>query len=244
MRLAVLSDIHGNLHALRAVLTDLAGQDVQSVVNLGDVIGYGPDPEDCVALVRELAIPTVCGNHEHAMLRPSHKRWFNTTARLAVDVTETLISDASRAWFHTLPKAIVRDGCRFVHGYPPENMHLYLFNIMDDRLTVTFETMAERICFVGHTHDLLWAEWDGHGVRRGELSPGVMDLDPQRSYILNVGSVGQPRDEVDARAKYALYDADAGTLEIRCVDYDRVAVAARIRERGIPETYAARLLRG
>jgi len=243
MRLAVISDIHGNLLALRAVLQDLDQLGVRSIINLGDMIGYGPDPEECVALIRQRAIPTVLGNHEHAMLRPEHKRWFNDSARIAVDITESHISKESRDWFRTLPTSLAFGNCRFVHGYPPDNSHLYLFNMREERLLKTLDNMKEAVCFVGHTHDLEWVRFDGTTVQRGSLGPGIMTLHSDCRYLLNIGSVGQPRDDYDNRAKYALFDPQAGSCEIRCVDYDWDTVSKRIRALGIPETYANRLLR-
>lgn len=242
MRLAVLSDIHGNLDALRAVLEDVDALGIRAVLNLGDVIGYGPDPEECVALVRERDIPTVCGNHEHAMLRPAHKRWFNASAREAVEITESLISPQTRAWCGSLPRALSVAGCRFVHGYPPENMHLYLFNVADERLGASLAALEEDVCFVGHTHDLERVRWDGAAVEREVLAPGLTTLDPGCRYMLNVGSVGQPRDDFDKSAKYAIWDTERCAVGMRFVPYDARATARKIIEAGLPETYAERLL--
>lgn len=242
MRFAVLSDIHGNLEAFQAVLADMESLGIEKIVNLGDVIGYGPDPEECVALVRELSIPTVLGNHEHAMLREVHKRWFNKSALKAVEITESLISDDTKAWCHTLPASIAFDTFRFVHGYPPDNSHLYLFNTTDDRVAKTMESMVEDVCFVGHTHDLGWVSWDGKVVERGALGPGIFVLEEGRRYLLNIGSVGQPRDDFDNLAKYAVFDSEERTCEIRGLSYDFKSVYEKIMARGIPETYGLRLL--
>lgn len=241
MRLAVLSDIHANLDALRAVLADMDALGVTQAVSLGDVIGYGPDPEACVALVRERGIPSVLGNHEHAMLREAHKRWFNPQARRAVEITETLIGAQTRAWLHTLPTSLVVAGARCVHGYPPDNLHLYLHAVSDARLEQTLAHMAEPLCFVGHTHDLAQAHWDGARLSRGVLPPGALALERGSRHLLSVGSVGQPRDDFDTTAKYAVYDPANHVCEVRCVAYDARPVAERILALGVPDTYARRL---
>jgi predicted phosphodiesterase len=241
VRLAVLSDIHGNLDALRAVLADMDAQGLTRAVSLGDVIGYGPDPEACLALLRERGIPTVMGNHEHAMLRESHKRWFNPQSRQAVEITETLIGAATREALAALPTSLVVAGVRCVHGYPPDNLHLYLHAVDDGRLEQTLAHMDEPLCFVGHTHDLAWVRWDGGQLTRGVLAPGVLALDPDCRYLLNVGSVGQPRDDFDTTSKYVVYDAGAQTCEVRRVAYDAGPVAERMLAQGVPETFARRL---
>ncbi|MCK9241107.1 metallophosphoesterase family protein [Desulfocurvus sp.] len=241
MSIAVLSDIHGNLDALRAVLADMDALGVAGAVSLGDVIGYGPDPEACLALLRERGIPTVMGNHEHAMLRESHKRWFNPQSRAAVEITETLIGPDTREALRTLPTSLVRGGARFVHGYPPDNLHLYLHAVSDERLGQTLAQMAEEVCFVGHTHDLAWIRWDNGHLTRGTLAPGVLALDPGCRYLLNVGSVGQPRDDFDTTAKYVLHDPAARRCEVRRVAYDARPVAARMLAQGVPETFIRRL---
>jgi len=241
VRLAVLSDIHANLDALRAVLADMDALGVTRAVSLGDVIGYGPDPEACLAQLRQRSIPTVMGNHEHAMLREVHKRWFNPQSRRAVEITETLLGEATRAMLHALPTSLVLAGVRFVHGYPPDNLHLYLHAVADERLEQTLAHMAEVLCFVGHTHDLAWVCWDGAQLTRGVLAPGTLALEPGCRYLLNVGSVGQPRDDFDTTAKYAVYDSRAHSCEVRCVAYDARPVAERILALGVPETFAHRL---
>ena len=241
MRLAVLSDIHANLPALEAVFADLGNQDVDKVLHLGDVVGYGPDPEACARLLRERGVASVLGNHDYAMIRPSAKSWFNASSRKAVDITDGLVSDETRDWMRTLPSSICFDGFRFVHGVPRDNAFLYLFALNDERLARAFAAMDERICFVGHTHMLELVTEAPKGIRRQPLAMGVTELDPVKRYIINIGSVGQPRDDEDYRAKYAVFDTENWFLDMRGADYDYKPVARRIRERGIPDTYAARL---
>ncbi len=246
MRLAILSDIHGNLEALTAVLADLDAQGPDATYCLGDTVGYGPDPEACVALVRERGIASVMGNHEHAMGSEHNKRWFNPKPRMALDITESMLSPGALAWCRSLPRDLVVDTpegpCRLVHGFPPRNLHLYLYQVRDRNLRRGFDNCSESVIFVGHTHDLSRVTFDGHDTRRRSLSGGVTRLDPALRHMVNVGSVGQPRDDIDKSAKYALWDSAAHTVDMRFVPYDAAPTARKIIAAGIPRTYAERLL--
>ncbi|BBD09800.1 metallophosphoesterase family protein [Desulfovibrio ferrophilus] len=241
MRFAVLSDVHANLTAFEAVLADMDEQGVDRALHLGDIVGYGPDPEECVNLMRARSIPSVLGNHEQAMLSDKAKRWFNTSSRKAVDITDSLISEETRQWLATLPTSIAFDRYRFVHGFPKDNAFFYLYQANNEKLEQAFSSMVMAICFVGHTHMLEHVEWDGLEVSRKELPLGRTRLNPLAKHILNVGSVGQPRDDFNYHAKYVLFDADVWDIEVRSVEYDYQSVARRIIARGIPGTYAMRL---
>ncbi|MBU1003971.1 MAG: metallophosphatase family protein [Proteobacteria bacterium] len=241
MRFAVLSDVHANLPAFEAVLADMESCSVDRALHLGDIVGYGPDPEACVALMRARNIPSVLGNHEQALLHDNAKRWFNTNSRKAVDITAALISDDTRQWFATLPTSIAFDRYRFVHGFPKDNAFYYLYQADEEKLEEAFSSMVMAVCFVGHTHMLEHVEWDGLEVERKELPPGLRRLNPLAKHIINVGSVGQPRDDYDYRAKYVLFDDALWDIEVRAVDYDYRDVARRILALGMPATYATRL---
>jgi len=241
MRFAVISDVHANLPAFQAVLADMAAQGVDKVLHLGDVIGYGPDSEACVALMRERNIPTVLGNHEHAMLNPKAKNWFNPVSRKGVEFMDNSLSDEAREWMTTLPTSIAFDRYRFVHAFPKDNAFFYLHQADEAKLGQAFEAMDEAVCFVGHTHMLEHVEWDGLEVSRSELALGRTRLNPLTKHIINVGSVGQPRDDYDYRAKYVLFDGSVWDLEVRAVDYDYKDVQRRILKMGLPESYASRL---
>ena len=246
MRLAILSDIHGNLEALQAVLADLDAQSPDATACLGDTVGYGPDPEACVALVRGRGIPSVMGNHEFALGSEHHKRWFNPQPRKALVIAESMLSPQALAWCRSLPRDLVMDTpqgpVRLVHGFPPRNLHLYLYQIRDRNLRRGFDACDEPVIFVGHTHDLGRVTFDGREAERLSMAPGLTALESGLRHLVNVGSVGQPRDDFDKRAKYALFDSEARTLEVRCVAYDARATARKIVAAGIPRTYAERLL--
>jgi len=241
MRIAVISDIHANLEAFTAVLADMDVFSPDAVVCLGDSVGYGADPEAVLALLRERGIPSVMGNHEYGLTVPGAMSWFNPSARQAVEKTLTLLCPESLAFIANLPKFLARDGLRFVHGMPPDKTHNYFFKYNGKALETVMKAMTEPVCFIGHTHMLEYAAWEGGAALRGELEKGIMELDPAKKYILNIGSVGQPRDG-NRKAKYALYDATAATLEIRYVPYDNELAAKKIREIGMPAQYADKLV--
>lgn len=240
MKLAVLSDIHGNMEAFRQVLADVERLGLKEMICLGDCIGYGPDPEMVIAEIRRRNIPTVLGNHEMAVVDPAHLDWFNPKARISLEKTLTMLSDASMAFIKTLPYSRIVSGARFVHGYPPDSARTYLFQKTAPALRTTFEEMAESICFLGHTHQLELIRYDGRQVERYPLREGTTCFDPGCRYMVNVGSVGQPRDGTN-QAKYAIWDREGGCIEVRFIPYDIAATVSRIRAAGLPEAHAERL---
>jgi len=238
MLIAVLADIHGNLEALRAVWADMAPHSVDEIVSLGDMVGYGPDPDEVLTELRGRKVRCCLGNHELGIVSARERSWFNPTARKGLDLTRDLISDENRAYIATLPRFLQVAGARFVHGFPPDNVTTYLFLVDDLRLAAWFGS-GEGRTFVGHTHELAHVVWNGAEVERRELRRGSVAL-CNGPCIVNAGSVGQPRDG-DNTAKYLLWDTEQDTVEVRFVPYDIARTAARILERGFPEYYATRL---
>jgi diadenosine tetraphosphatase ApaH/serine/threonine PP2A family protein phosphatase len=240
VRLAVISDIHANLEAFRSVLADIDAVRADGIVCLGDIIGYGPRPEECIRLVRDRAIPSVLGNHELGLVRSRKLSWFNPTSRACLVATGKLLSPESLDWMKTLPASLTVHGARFVHGCPPDSPLTYLFELSEDGLREVFETTRDRLAFAGHTHDLELISWDGHEVCRSLLGRGERLLEPDLRYIVNVGSVGQPRDG-DHHAKYVVWDSARDVLDIRFVAYDIDTTVREILALGFPEQYARRL---
>jgi predicted phosphodiesterase len=241
MKIAVISDIHGNWEAFDRVLDDIAADaSIDEVFCLGDNIGYGPDPEIVVTAIVERGIPSVIGNHELAAADAAYLSWFNPKARVSLQHSIERMSPESIAYVSALEPFIVAHGCRFVHGFPPDSPLLYVFQVSQDRLYRTLADAPEPICFVGHTHDLEIIDFDGTGIRTAPLTRGMHTLKPDHHYIINVGSVGQPRDG-NNNAKYAVWDADRSQLEIRFVTYDIDAVVRKIFAAGLPKYHALRL---
>ncbi|MEN6440619.1 MAG: metallophosphoesterase family protein [Syntrophobacter sp.] len=241
MKIAIVSDIHANLEAFEEVLPDLERTGAESIVCLGDCIGYGPDPEEVVRRVRSLAIQTVMGNHELGIAHPRFLSWFNESARKSLLLTEGLISEDTRGWLSRLDASLSFHGGLFVHGCPPDSITDYLFEARDNRLARLLERMEHRICFVGHTHLLELVSWRDGKLIRSSLGEGIIRLDARTRYIANIGSVGQPRDGT-REAKYAVWDTIEDTLEVRFVAYNAAETARKILVLGFPRINADRLL--
>jgi predicted phosphodiesterase len=240
MRLAIISDIHGNLEAFKEVLADIDRSQIDGLACLGDNIGYGPDSERVIELVRERDIPSVMGNHELAVVDVKCLDWMNATARKSLVMTHERLSENSIDYIRTLPPAMTYHGSLCVHGCPPDSVVTYLFQLSRAQLKEAFLAMEERVCFLGHTHDLLIISFDGDEVIQASLGNGIVSLHKDHQYIINVGSVGQPRDS-NNHAKYVIWDTASESIEVRFVPYDIAATANKIIELGFPEFDARRL---
>ena len=237
MRYAILSDIHGNFEALQAVLDDAAMR-TDALLCLGDVVGYGPDPERCVDAVAARAEAMVGGNHEHAVAGRMSLDWFNPYARAAAEWTSERLDDDQRSYLGELPLVAEVLDATIVHSSPvhPEEWH-YLVEAEDG--FEAFKAFTSRLCFVGHSHrPAVWSL----GSSGREYAPGGIDirLDAGRRYIVNVGSVGQPRDG-DPRAAYVVWDVEGRRVEGRRVAYDVSVTHRKIVQAGLPKFLADRL---
>jgi predicted phosphodiesterase len=239
MLILILSDIHSNSSALEAVLTSAGHFD--AVWCLGDLVGYGSDPNECIERVRHLPkLVCVKGNHDAATLGELDLQTFNHEASLAISWTKHEINASSRDFLLKLPEKQVVGDVTLVHGSPRNPVWEY----MTDYLAAlqAFPYFDNRLCFVGHTHvPALWQE------NLNEKTPPLVHEYVKMSItgraILNPGSVGQPRDH-DRRAAYALFDPDRSTWELRRVEYDIASVQARIKKSGLPWRHALRLNEG
>ncbi len=240
MKVAVLADIHGNLEAFEAVRDDLESQGASRVMCLGDSIGYGPDPEEVVLLLQKLGYVSVLGNHEFALKDVRGRRWLNFQAAENSIETEKLLSDKSKVYCCNLPIFIEFKNAHFVHGYPPDSVLRYLDRQSDEKIASLFELSSACLFFLGHTHRLMLVSGHQGAISRRVLGQEKVDLQSDTKYIVNCGSLGQPRDG-DSRAKYILWDLTNRQLEVRFVDYDKEKTMKKIRKRGFPEIYATRL---
>jgi diadenosine tetraphosphatase ApaH/serine/threonine PP2A family protein phosphatase len=242
MRILVMSDIHANYTALEAVLAD-AGT-VDEVWCLGDVIGYGPDPNLCLEIMRELPqLTCLLGNHDVAVLGRMPFQSFNGEARRSLEWQERVLTADNMDFLKSLPQNLkVRGDVSLAHGSPRDPVWEYILTTLAARLN--FEFFDTPFCFVGHSHVqcLFQLNEDRNRVsldvpRVGETSK----MYPRAIY--NPGSVGQPRDR-DPRAAYAIFDPEARTWEACRVEYNIAEVQQRIREAGLPEKHAVRLAEG
>lgn len=240
MRLGIISDIHGNLEALRQVLADIDQSELDGVACLGDNIGYGPEPDEVVKLIRKRNIPSVMGNHELVIVDPKYLGEMNLTARRSSALTLDLLSPDTIDYIYGLKPSMIFHGALLVHGCPPDSITTYLFELSDVQLGQLFPAMQEKICFVGHTHDLEIISFDRGKVARAPLREGPAKLEEGQKYIINVGSVGQPRDG-NNNAKYVIWDTCSHGIDVRFIPYDIAATAKKILRLGFPAFNAIRL---
>ncbi len=248
MRILVLSDIHGNLHALEAVL--LAAGDVDAVWNLGDIVGYGAFPNEVIERMRPLADLTVRGNHDRVCCGLSSSQGFNPVASAAAEWTRRHLRSDNMQWLRDLPMGPLRSGDRTMvaHGSPIHEDH-YVVTMRD--AWSPLQQMPCDITFFGHTHvqggfSLLEHEWNElrpvfHD--RHEAESMTIDVPVGTRHLINPGSVGQPRD-MDWRASFAIYDSATETITFCRVPYDVAGAQAAIRAVGLPERLASRLSDG
>ena len=242
MRYAILGDIHANWDAFHAVLNDIQRQDVQKHLCVGDIVGYGAEPRKCIKAVREIHATCVAGNHDQAAIGRLDISYFNYHARQAVEWTRQHLSMANVEFLGGLELLAVADGLTLGHGtiHQPE-----LFGYIETVFAAqqSFHQMTTPLAFLGHSHvPITFLENEGHDSVTYTQSTEI-ELRRTAKAIINVGSVGQPRDD-DPRACYAVYDADAQTVELRRIEYDIESAQAKVRKAGLPDVLAARLALG
>jgi len=243
MRIAVISDIHGNFEAFDRCMEDIERSGVDRVVNLGDAIGYGPQPEEVLNLLEKQCIPNILGNHELAVLDKNYRGDFFPQALRSLEQTLKYLTSASMRYLRSLPVCRELEGALMVHGCPPDSPMDYLNHMSFSEIKETFTSNGFNIAFVGHTHRMMLMGYDGKDLQSDPLQQETVRLRSKYRHIVNVGAVGQPRDG-DPRAKYVIWDSDRKILQIRRVDYDVDRVLALIGERGFLRRDAERLLTG
>jgi diadenosine tetraphosphatase ApaH/serine/threonine PP2A family protein phosphatase len=242
MRIAVVSDIHGNRHAFEAVLADIERTDVEELWCLGDLVGYGAEPDACVLLAREHAAVCLVGNHDMAVRGDLPLADFSRGAAIAAQWTQETIDPATLEFLNELKPTGVARGVGLYHASPRDPVWEYVLSSLLADLCLNEQ--AERICFVGHSHVALSFSREtgevatGQARREGE----VLDM-ASGEWLLNPGSVGQPRDG-DPRAAWLLLDTDGPTAEFRRTEYDIAGAAAAIRAARLPDSLAERLRYG
>lgn len=239
MRLAVLSDIHANLAALEAVRDDLPA--VDEVWVLGDIVGYGPQPNEVIAALQEMGARSVLGNHDGAAIGTVDTSWFNPDAARAIEWTSEVADENSRAYLATLPEVRVEGELTAVHGSPRDPIWEYI--VGSGVAAENLPAFATRVCLHGHTHvPVVYQADDGH-VGLVAATPGAPVSIAAGRALVNPGSVGQPRDGNPA-ASYLVLDTDAGEVQFRRVAYDIDATQRLMRHVGLPARLAERLSYG
>ena len=240
MKIAIISDIHANMEAFEQVSADIARSRVDDIISLGDHIGYGPKPEEVIKRIRRRKITALQGNHELALVEPTYLDWFNHAARKSLNMTRKLLTPRSINFIGKLKTHYSAHGCRFVHGFPPDSVLTYLFQLSDETKIQALGRLSEQRCFIGHTHTLDIVSLGRQGLKSGKLKEGLNKLDGRRKYIISAGSVGQPRDG-NNKAKYLIWDSTEDTVDVKFVAYDIAAVVEKMMAAGLPQKHAQRL---
>jgi diadenosine tetraphosphatase ApaH/serine/threonine PP2A family protein phosphatase len=240
MRIAVISDIHANQHALEAVLAAIDADGADEIWCLGDTVGYGPKPNECVALVRERTSICLAGNHDLVVLGKIDLAAFAGEAAAAAEWTRTILDADSTTFLAALEPKGAAHGVELFHGSARDPVWDYVLD--DAAARATLEATSAPLVLVGHSHVALEIS-DAGGLRGGQASPGTaLDLEAARR-ILNPGSVGQPRDG-DPRAAWLVIDTELHRATFRRTDYPIGLTQAEMRERDLPELLAERLEHG
>ena len=239
MRVAVVSDVHANLHALEAVLAEIDAQEFDALWCLGDVVGYGPRPNECVAEVRERAAICLAGNHDLVVTGQISSLAFAGEAAAAAAWTRSVLQEPARAFLEALEPAATAPGVELFHGSPRDPVWDYVLS--DAAARGSFELTTEPLVLVGHSHVALHVADDG--LELTAALPGTaLDLARARR-LLNPGSVGQPRDG-DRRAAWLEIDNASGRATFRRTEYPVERTQSEMHERGLPRALAERLVHG
>ncbi len=240
MRYAIVSDVHGNLEALQAAFNLIAPTD--GLLCLGDIVGYGPNPNECVELIRARATTTILGNHDVAAIDNFGMSYFNPTAREAMRWTQTVLSSENTEWLNSLGYEFRAPEFLLVHGAPI----IYFEYILDKGAAArAFAATDAPLIFIGHTHiaEHYALRPDGSIEHKHWQQGGTFTLDADSRYIVNVGSVGQPRD-LNPRASFAFFEPATATITINRFDYPIARVQEKIASVQLPDALARRLLVG
>jgi diadenosine tetraphosphatase ApaH/serine/threonine PP2A family protein phosphatase len=241
VRIAVLSDVHSNLHALQAVLAEVDAGAFDEIWCLGDVVGYGPRPNECAAIVRERATVCLAGNHDLVVLGKIPMSAFADDAGIAALWTQRTLDSDARTFLETLEPRATRPGAELFHGSPRDPVWDYVLS--EDAARYTFAATSEPLVLVGHSHVALELSSDGLGLYGGKADVGMqLELSGPRR-LLNPGSVGQPRDG-DPRAAWLEIDKETGWATFSRTAYPVELTQGEMREQGLPEILAGRLEHG
>jgi predicted phosphodiesterase len=242
MRFAIISDVHANLEALEVVLGDIGRRHPDSVICLGDFVGYGPDPVICVERLRPVLAGAVVGNHDRAAAGTLDIEDFNPFAQAAILWTREQLTAPVRSYLRDLPTEITPGGFFAVHGSLRDPVEEYIIDLHTAR--GTFAARSFQLCVVGHTHVPAIFTLNGDTVSAAPFPADTsLQLEGERRYIVNVGSVGQPRDG-DPRAAYAWFDDQAQVITMIRLAYPVEHTQRKMAEVGLPPMLAERLAHG
>ncbi|MFH0912702.1 MAG: metallophosphoesterase family protein [Candidatus Omnitrophota bacterium] len=241
MRYGIFSDVHSNLEALQAVIAAYSNEAIDKYLCVGDVVGYAANPKECIEEVSRLALITVAGNHDWASVNLFAADYFNTMASEAVSWTARNLDEGARHFLEQLALIYKNKDLTLVHGTLDDAGS---FNYMTDDYVAakTFQLLETNVCFVGHTHiaEAFIRDQDGRISYQGNRE---IEIKEGNKYIINVGSVGQPRDG-NPQAAYCVYDTDQKKIQIKRISYDIQAARDKIISGGLPGFLGERLFVG
>jgi predicted phosphodiesterase len=238
VKYAIISDIHSNLEALNTVIKFLQSQKINKIICLGDIVGYGPHPNECITIIKNECDVCIMGNHDHAVLGLTDISYFNQFAKESVLWTREQLTDESRSFLTNLSFTFETENTLFVHSTPVEPEE-WNYILSTQEANIYLEKINFRLVFIGHSHvPVVFSS--GHGPVFEKSM--ILDLEKEK-YIVNVGSVGQPRNK-DPRSCFVLYNDEQNTIEYVLLDYDIKKTYQDIIEKRLPPFLATRLLSG
>ena len=238
MRYLIISDIHGNLEAFEKIINQCDKLNVDEILCLGDIVGYGANPHECLMLAKKHCTHFINGNHEYALFAIEYQQHFNTFAYDAIDWTREQLGKRDLDFIKTFTFMKIFDEFTLVHGSPHNPKEFYYISSSYEADTA-FRHFKTRLCFIGHTHvPQLFTEGHAHS---SYLKPGTVYLNRDKRYIINVGSIGQPRD-FDKRLSCAVFDDSDYSINLVRIPYDNRKAAEKIHKAGLPAYLAQRLL--
>lgn len=241
MKFGIISDIHGNLEALKLVLSEIKREDCNEIIFLGDLVGYGGNPNECIELLRPEKIVGVAGNHDYGVLKKAPIDDFNPFAKAAILWTQKVLTKESLWYLDAFILVNKSYPFHIVHSSPNEPADwYYLFTIED--IIFQFNYFNYPVCLVGHTH-IPFSVAKRNDGKIEIIKENKFELNTNWQYIINVGSVGQPRDK-NPKASFAIYDTKLNLFEIRRIEYDIKKTADKILKANLPPILAERLFYG
>jgi predicted phosphodiesterase len=244
---AIISDIHGNLEALQAVLSSIESDGVDYIIHLGDLVGYNANPRECVRLLQKKRVISVLGNHDLAILEPRMAKGFNVLAHRAIIYCQQQLTNSEVQYLRGMPRIeVLWDKYLLCHG-SPESIESYLLNLFQTKRVFNLlrkRFAGIRLCFFGHTHiQKLWMCDQRGKVTSPPNLPDTFSMHAENLYLINPGSVGQPRQR-DNRARYLLFDTSCEAVHFKAVPYDIEKAQQKIMQAKLPEYLAHRLQDG
>lgn len=236
MAIAIISDIHSNLEALQAALDYIDNKNIESIYCLGDIVGYGPNPNECIELIRERCRVVLMGNHDYAAVGLANIEYFNEYAKMSTYWTIERLTEENRSYLSNLPFSHQTNDSFFVHSSPSNpSFWYYVLSVQDAQMEM--QAFDQRICFIGHSH--VPVVFTDRNLYR-EMS---FIFEPNEKYIVNVGSIGQPRDG-NSNLCFAVMDEQKNTVEFIRLTYDLQKTYSKIIKAGLPLFLAERILKG